>query len=204
MESTFPEWAQEYKKHHNVTLKQQGSSIYVYKKTSKREKGKKNPVTYEKYLGILVETGLIPPKKMLICTNGMVWAEYGWSRAMELLCPDSWRKAAGIGAEELLHACIIKSSPDSYFRSKYTDGFSDKQIETKVKTQTISLYRRLKTECGIDHKDLEILKRLHILSDQNGHLILTRITDEMNSVLEKLKIDLRMVNENEINIKNII
>lgn len=49
MESTFPEWAQEYKKHHNVTLKQQGSSIYVYKKTSKREKGKKNPVTYEKY-----------------------------------------------------------------------------------------------------------------------------------------------------------
>ena len=205
MKDSLPEWAVDYKAKHGGTLRKRGNAIYYYKKTSRREKTGEPPVSYEKYMGILTEEhGLIPPQRTLIDTNRMSWAEYGWTKVILTLCPETWKKACGNDAEEILHACIISESPNSMLKFKYPSGFSDKQIETRVKTQKTSLYRRLLNECGINHKELDIFKNLLVLFDKSGHVILTQITDEMNSLANIIHIDLQVVDTDEIKFNNAV
>ena len=60
-QTDFPQWAQDIKKSvGGTTLRKIGGIIYLYKGTSKRVPGKKNPVMEETYLGIVTKDGFIP------------------------------------------------------------------------------------------------------------------------------------------------
>lgn len=56
----FPDWVL---KHHcpKTTIREVKGSYYLYSCTSKYVKGKKYPVTIQKYIGKITEDGLIKP-----------------------------------------------------------------------------------------------------------------------------------------------
>lgn len=60
----FPDWVQKYKEP-GKTIKKIGDGYYLYKATSHRVTGKKNPVSEQQYLGRITENGFIDARKYI-------------------------------------------------------------------------------------------------------------------------------------------
>lgn len=167
-------------------------SCYLYKKTSRRIPGHKNPVPVEKYVGKITRSdGLIPSTHRLIDTSAIRVAEYGWSQTLQQIATDSWKRAVGNDWEEVLSAIIIDTSPLSYLRSDITTPFP---VETlaKVKAQRNSLFRRLKDELKIEKDDLEPLKTLFMLDYGNNCRMLSEINETQRAILDRLHIQIHL------------
>ena len=54
----YPEWVQKHKTK-GTTVKRVGENYYLYKHTSKRVQGKKNPVPVDTYIGKITEDGVV-------------------------------------------------------------------------------------------------------------------------------------------------
>ena len=60
----LPEWVQKYREA-GTTIKTIGGNYYLYRVTSKRVPGKKNPVSIQEYLGKITEEGIIDARKRI-------------------------------------------------------------------------------------------------------------------------------------------
>ncbi len=110
---TYPDWVQAYRSR-GTTIKKKGDAYYLYKRTSKRVPGKKYPQPVDTYIGIITPDGVVRTnKKKVTVTDIEVW-EYGFSKAVWDLCPDSWKKPLGGDWEDVLRIILLKWSPTSY------------------------------------------------------------------------------------------
>ncbi len=80
-EKKYPDWVQKYRIK-GTTVKKKGDSYYLYKRTSRRVKGKKYPQPVDTYIGVITPEGVIQSNKRKVSlTDAEVW-EYGFSKAV--------------------------------------------------------------------------------------------------------------------------
>lgn len=72
--------------------KKVGNNYYLYKHSSKRVPGKKNPVPVDTYIGKITPEGIerSNSKKVDVNSSEALVKEYRFSRAIELLCPAAY------------------------------------------------------------------------------------------------------------------
>ena len=61
-EKKYPDWVQKYRIT-GTTVKKRGDSYYLYKRTSRRVKGKKYPQPVDTYIGVITPEGVIQSNK---------------------------------------------------------------------------------------------------------------------------------------------
>lgn len=159
-EKTYPDWVQAYRAR-GTTVKKKGDSYYLYKRTSKRVPGKKYPQPVDTYIGVITPDGIVKGKKKLSLTDIEVW-EYGYSKAVRDLCPDSWKKPLGGDWEDVLRLIILKWSPTSYLGREAGEK-TERDFRYQFPAQMASLSRRIFKERGVDLKDLEVLKTVYLV-----------------------------------------
>ena len=72
-EKKYPDWVQKYRTK-GTTVKKKGDSYYLYKRTSRRVKGKKYPQPVDTYIGVITPEGVIQSNKRKISlTDAEVW-----------------------------------------------------------------------------------------------------------------------------------
>ena len=100
-EKVYPDWVQK-QKTTGTTVKKVGNNYYLYKHSSKRVPGKKNPVPADTYIGKITPDGIerSGSKKVDMDTPEVIVKEYGFSMAMESLCPAGWNPHIQLGAQK--------------------------------------------------------------------------------------------------------
>ena len=188
-EKVYPDWVQQFRTK-GTTVKKKGDIYYLYKRTSKRVPGKKYPQPVDTYIGVITPEGIQKSgKKKLKMTDIEVY-EYGFSKAMELLCPEGWKNAIGKDWEEYLKVIIQNWSPGTYLNR---DGNIRKAEEFpySLGAQSGSLTRRIYREYGIDWKELEILKTIYLVRIGKETAV-SRISEEQQALLDRLGIRLEV------------
>ena len=82
----YPEWVQA-QRTKGTTVKKKGDTYYLYKRTSKRVPGKKYPQPVDTYIGIITPDGVVKSENKKISMEGIEVKEYGFSMAVQQLCP---------------------------------------------------------------------------------------------------------------------
>lgn len=80
-EKVYPDWVQK-QKTTGTTVKKVGNNYYLYKHSSKRVPGKKNPVPVDTYIGKITPEGVKKSgsKKVAVNDAEVIVKEYGFSR----------------------------------------------------------------------------------------------------------------------------
>lgn len=116
-EKVYPDWVQAHKVR-GTTIKKVGKNYYLYKHTSKRVPGKKYPQPVDTYIGVITPEGVMQSKKKkLSLIEVEVW-EYGFSKALWLLCPENWKKPLGNDWEEVLSIYHMEIFSKLLFRKR--------------------------------------------------------------------------------------
>lgn len=91
-------------------------------------------------------------------TSAEVW-EYGFSKALWLLCPDDWKKPLGDDWEDVLSIITVKWSPESYIlRERKIKREED--FHYQFAAQMGSLSRRIYKSQGVDIDELRKLAKV--------------------------------------------
>lgn len=187
----YPDWVQE-KRTTGTTVKKVGNNYYLYKHSSKRVQGKKNPVPVDTYIGKITPCGIerSSSKKVDVNDTDVIVKEYGFSRSVELLCPIGWKEPLGKGWQEVLDYIIIHESPESYIRQvREVPESLDPHIQ--LGAQKTALQRRMKKEYGVDFKELRQLATIYLVS-VTGKRLLSRMSDSQRALMEQLGLRLEV------------
>lgn len=187
----YPDWVQE-QKTTGTTVKKVGNNYYLYKHSSKRVQGKKNPVPVDTYIGKITPCGIerSSSKKVDVNDTDVIVKEYGFSRSVELLCPIGWKEPLGKGWQEVLDYIIIHESPESYIRQvREVPESLDPHIQ--LGAQKTALQRRMKKEYGVDFKELRQLTTIYLVS-VTGRRLLSRMSDSQRALMEQLGLRLEV------------
>ena len=145
-EKTYPDWVQEYRTR-GTTVKKKGEKYYLYKRTSRRVPGKKYPQPVDTYIGVITPEGVLRSDKKKVTLTDATVKEFGFSRAVEILCPQSWKEPLGKAWREVLDFIILKESAESYIATERgTIDVLDPHIQYGA--QKSSLIRRMQKESG--------------------------------------------------------
>lgn len=188
-EKKYPDWVQKHRTK-GTTVKKKGDAYYLYKRTSRRVKGKKYPQPVDTYIGIITPEGVIPSnKKKVSLSDAEVW-EYGFSKTLWELCPDEWKKPLGDDWEDVLSIIILKCSPTSYIqRNRSIKKESD--FRYQFAAQTSSLSRRIYRKYGVGLEELRRLETIYLVClDKNE--VISRINEEQQELLKRIKVTLEM------------
>lgn len=187
-EKTYPDWVQAYRVR-GTTVKKKGDSYYLYKRTSKRVPGKKYPQPVDTYIGVITPDGIVEGKKKLSLSNIEVW-EYGYSKAVWDLCPDSWKKPLGSDWEDVLKLIILKWSPTSYLGREAVQK-TEQDFRYQFPTQMASLSRRIFKERGVELKELEVLKTVYLVVF-GKESALSRISSGQRMLIDSLGLEMEV------------
>ncbi len=189
-EKVYPDWVQAYRTR-GTTVKKRGETYYLYKRTSKRVPGKKYPQPVDTYIGIITPEGVIKSNKKKITLTDATVKEFGFSRAIELLCPQSWKEPLGKGWGRVLDFIILKESAESYISAEREVAESlDPHIQYGA--QKSSLMRRMQKESGANLKILKSLSTIYLVY-MDGNKILSKVSEEQQEILNQFHIDLEVV-----------
>lgn len=185
----YPDWVQKFRTR-GTTVKKIGDSYYLYKRTSRRVKGKKYPQPVDTYIGLITPDGVKQShKKKVSITNTEVW-EYGFSKAVWELCPDDWKKPLGDDWEDVLTIILLKKSPASYIQRNRSLK-SESEFHYQFPAQMASLSRRLYRKCGFDLDRLEPLKTIYLVCLDKTEII-SKVDEKQQSLLDQLQVDLSL------------
>lgn len=190
-ERVYPEWVQK-QKTTGTTVKKVGNNYYLYKHSSKRVRGKKNPVPVDTYIGKITPDGIEKSGSKKIAVNDVevIVKEYGFSRSVELLCPSGWKEPLGKNWQEVLDFIIVRESPESYVQQiRKVPELLDPHIQ--LGAQKTALLRRMKKEYGVDFKELRQLSSVYIVS-VSGKRLVSKISEEQKKLLERLELKLEV------------
>jgi len=185
----YPDWVQE-QKTTGTTVKKVGNNYYLYKHSSKRVPGKKNPVPVDTYIGKITPAGIERSSSKKVDTNDaeVIVKEYGFSRSVELLCPVGWKEPLGRDWQKVLDFMIVRESPESYIpQIRKVSGSLDPHVQ--LGAQKTALQRRMKKEYGVEFKDLRLLSTVYIVRIAGKNLIST-MSDEQKGLLAGLGLKL--------------
>ena len=190
-EKIYPDWVQQHRSK-GTTVKKVGNNYYLYKHSSKRVKGKKNPVPKDTYLGRITPEGVIRGNKKKITTDDtdIVVKEYGFSKTMQMLCTQGWKEPLGNEWRKVLYKIIISESPNSYI-GDLEEAAEEIDPHIQFGAQKASFQRRMKKEYGVEIKDLKALMTIYLVSI-NGKEVLSRISDEQAALLESVGVKLEV------------
>ena len=187
----YPDWVQE-QKTTGTTIKKVGNNYYLYKHSSKRVPGKKNPVPVDTYIGKITPVGIEKSgsKKVAVDDAEVIVTEYGFSRSVEVLCPAGWKEPLGKNWQEVLDFIIVRESPESYVRQvRNMPELLDPHIQ--LGAQKSALQRRMKKEHGVDFKELKQLSSIYMVS-VSGKKLVSKISQEQKNLLERLGLKLEV------------
>lgn len=160
-ERVYPDWVQK-QKTTGTTVKKVGNNYYLYKHSSKRVHGKKNPVPVDTYIGKITPAGIEKSGSRKVTVNDaeVIVKEYGFSRSVEVLCPAGWKEPLGKNWQEVLDFIIVRESPESYIpQIRKVPELLDAHIQ--LGAQKSALQRRMKKEYGVDFKELRQLSSIY-------------------------------------------
>lgn len=184
-----PDWVKEIKDNavpnygKGLAVKQIGDKYYLYKRSSKRVKGKKNPQVVETYIGAITQGGLILKERGL-SQSEVVVCEYGFSRVLQALCPQSWAKPLKNDWKSVFLEIVRKESPNSYLlRNECYEVPENRNIQL----QTRKLWDSLPDGT---YEKIEPLKRVYQLYFPD-RVMLAHISDEQISIASSFDVDLR-------------
>jgi len=188
-EKVYPEWVQA-QRVKGTTVKKKGDSYYLYKRTSKRVPGKKYPQPVDTYIGIITPEGVIQTEKKKVSLSNIVVREFGYSKAVWELCPESWKKALGEEWEDVLKKIIIDKSPESYLGLDYTPK-SLEEFHCSVGAQVSMLSRRLFKQRKIELSELETLKTIYLVRIGKEEAV-SQINAKQQDLLDRIGVKLEM------------
>ena len=188
-EKQYPDWVQKHRTK-GTTVKKNGDSYYLYKRTSRRVKGKKYPQPVDTYIGVITPEGVIQSKKRKVAlTDAEVW-EYGFSKAVWELCPDDWKKPLGDDWQDVLSIILLKQSPTSYIQ-KTRRMKKEADFRYQFAAQTASLSRSIYKKRGIGLEELHQLETIYLVCLDKTEII-SKINEEQRELLEKIQVVLEM------------
>lgn len=188
-EKVYPDWVQK-QKTTGTTVKKVGNNYYLYKHSSKRVPGKKNPVPADTYIGKVTPEGIEKSgsKKVVVNAAEVIVKEYGFSRSVEILCPAGWKEPLGKNWQEVLDFIIVRESPESYIpQIRKVPELLDPHIQ--LGAQKTALQRRMKKEYGVDFKELRQLSSIYVVS-VSGEKLVSKISEAQKKLLERLGLKL--------------
>lgn len=188
-EKVYPDWVQK-QKTTGTTVKKVGNNYYLYKHSSKRVPGKKNPVPADTYIGKITPEGIEKSgfKKVVVNDAEVIVKEYGFSRSVEILCPAGWKEPLGKNWQDVLDFIIVRESPESYIpQIRKVPELLDPHIQ--LGAQKTALQRRMKKEYGVDFKELRQLSSIYIVS-VSGEKLVSKISEAQKKLLERLGLKL--------------
>ena len=184
----YPDWVQKYREK-GTTVKKVGNNFYLYRHSSKRVPGKKYPVPVDTYLGKITPDGLEKEQaKRKVGTGEVEVKEFGFSKAVEQLCPQSWKEPLGTEWKNTLDFIIMRESPESYI-VKIRDVPEELDPRIQLGAQIGMLNRRMKNDYGVDMKDLKILKTVYAVY-VGKKVLLSKTNEKQESLIAKLGISL--------------
>lgn len=186
-EKKYPEWVQQYRTR-GMTVKKKGDAYYLYKRTSRRVEGKKYPQPVDTYVGIITPEGVVETKKKKVTLSDIEVREYGYSKAVEELCPQEWKDILGDEWQDVLHALIIRWSPQSYLAVDYTPR-DPESFRCAISAQGGLLSRRIYREHKIALKDLERLKTVYLVRIGKEEAV-SRVSPEQQELLDRIGVKL--------------
>jgi len=189
VQKVYPDWVQAHKKR-GTTIKKVGSNYYLYKHTSKRVPGKKYPQPVDTYIGVITPDGVVESRKKKLSLTDVEVKEYGFSKALWLLCPQSWKNPLGDDWEDILAIITLKWSPKSYLL-KERNIKKEEDFRYQFGAQMASLSRRIYKEHGVDVSELHELDDIYLVYLEN-EVVVSRIDDTRRLVLEKLGVNIEM------------
>lgn len=181
----YPEWVQK-QKTKGTTVKKVGNNYYLYKHSSKRVPGKKYPVPKDTYIGRITPDGIEEgvSRKIPVDSPEVTVKEFGFSKAVEELCPAGWKEPLGSAWQEVLDFIIVRESPESYVAQvRKVPEELDPHIQYGA--QKGMLMKRMKKEFGVGLKELRILSTIYVVS-VGGKRLVSVISDEQGELLGKL------------------
>ena len=188
-EKKYPDWVQKYRIK-GTTVKKKGNSYYLYKRISRRVKGKKYPQPVDTYIGVITPKGVVQSNKRKVSlTDAEVW-EYGFSKAVWELCPDDWKRPLGDDWEDVLSIILLKQSPTSYVQ-KTRVMKKESDFRYQFAAQISSLSRRIYKKCGIGLEELRSLETIYLIRLGKTEII-SKVKEEQRELLEKVQVVLEM------------
>lgn len=187
----YPDWVQE-QKTTGTTVKKVGNNYYLYRHSSKRVPGKKNPVPVDTYIGKITPAGIEKSGSKKVDTNDteVIVKEYGFSRSVELLCPAGWKEPLGKDWQKVLDFMIVRESPESYIpQIRKVPESLDPHVQ--LGSQKAALQRRMKKEYDVEFKELRLLSTVYIVRIAGKNLI-SAMSDEQEKLLGKLGLKLEV------------
>ena len=185
-EKTYPDWVQAYRTR-GTTVKKKGNAYYLYKRTSKRVAGKKYPQPVDTYIGLITPEGVIKSGKRKLDVTAIEVMEFGFSKALKDLCPQSWKEPLGDDWEDVFLHLLRRWSPRSYLL-KEKQLRNEKELHCSLSAQYGLFSRRIFKEHGIDINTLKMLDDIYLI-DMNGHKMISRITDPQRELMDHLGIN---------------
>ena len=187
----YPDWVQK-QKTTGTTVKKVGNNYYLYKHSSKRVPGKKNPVPVDTYIGKITPDGVEKSNTRKIAANDteIIVKEFGFSKSVESLCPAGWKEPLGTSWQEVLDYIIVRESPESYI-TQLRKIPASLEPHIQYAAQKTALLRGMKKEYQLEFKDLRLLSTIYIVKI-DGKKFLSTITDEQEKLLERIKLKLEV------------
>lgn len=185
--SNIPDWARFWKRKGTV-LTMVGDLCCMYKATSKRVPGKKNPVPVRTYIGTVTQDGVVVKKDINIDKGNMDVYEAGFTDFVLSSTPEFLINANVNESEEdrkkrqdyLLRQMILRLSTESYISREYA---VDKDLD-KEANAIIARFQKL---TGINFEDIECLKRVYMVVFADGTEARSRMKEDQIGVYRYYK-----------------
>lgn len=188
-EKVYPEWVQA-QRTRGTTIKKKGDSYYLYKRTSKRIPGKKYPQPVDTYIGLITPDGLVESNRKILTVNDVEVYEYGFSHAIEQLCPDDWKKPLGSKWGSVLDYLIGRESSETYIKKERS--IPDELDEhVQYGAQKGMLIKRMINAHGTDLDKLRPLMTVYLVYI-DGKKIISKINEEQQILIDSLGIDMEV------------
>ena len=188
-EKVYPEWVQA-QRTKGTTIKKKGGSYYLYKRTSKRVPGKKYPQPVDTYIGLITPDGLVESNRKILSVNDVEVYEFGFSKAVEQLCPEDWKKPLGSKWNAVLDYIISRESAETYIKK-------EREIPAKLDehvqygAQKGMLIKRMMNVHKVDLDKLRPLMSVYLVYI-DGKKIISKISDEQQILIDSLGIDMEV------------
>ena len=111
--SNYPDWVKQFKTK-GTCVRKVGNQYYLYKHSSKRVPGFKNPQANDTYIGLITPDGIVKSESRKVPLSGVIVLEYGYTEALFAMCPAEWKKGLGPDWESVLLTMVKADSPLSH------------------------------------------------------------------------------------------
>lgn len=180
----YPEWVDAYRTK-GTSVKKVGNKYYLYKATSKRVPGKKNPQPVETFIGVLdEEKGLIKSENKIINTSDIKVYEYGFSYVLYKLAYEKLN-INSVSQKDRYKAfikAVASISPNTYLLNEINND----ELE-EIKVNTVLILNKTEETVNIKLSKLESLKYIYLVRMGNNTFI-SDVSIENRELLERLKV----------------